>query len=216
MIDGMPNPSSARSVKIGTDERTGWSSERPRRDGAPPRPVDVSVRNTVLRPSDRLRYSPGSLLLVTGAQAAGLDQFLGRVIEERGIVFTPAKVRALLAGRVPEDQIDAKTDELLRAAVAKRMQGGESAVVGLQNADPALRRQFVELAFAHRRPRHLLMVEAPTDQIGDDERPVLDDLRRTLTAGELGAEGFHTAIRLAGNTLAELKRIVFRPLPADD
>ena len=76
MIEGMPESPSARSVKIGADERTGWSSERPRREGAPPRPVDVSVRHTVLRPSDRLRYSPGSLLLVTGAHAAGLDRFL--------------------------------------------------------------------------------------------------------------------------------------------
>ncbi len=166
MIEGMPNPSSsARSVKIGSDERTGWSSERPRREGAPPRPLDVSVRNTVLRPSDRLRYSPGSLLLVTGAQAAGLDRFVGRVIEEKGIVFTPAKVRALLAGRVPEDQIDAKSGELLRAAVAKRMQGGETAVVAIENADTDTRRQFVELAFAHRRPRHLFLVETPSDQV---------------------------------------------------
>lgn len=216
MIDVMPNPSSARSVKIGTDERTGWSSERPRRDGAPPRPVDVSVRNTLLRPSDRLRYSPGSLLLVTGARAAGLDQLLARVIEEKGIVFTPAKVRALLAGRVPEDQMEAKAGELLRAAVAKRMAAGESAVVGIENADAPTRRRFVELAHAHRRPRHLFMVEAPTEQIGDDERPVLDDLRRTLTAGELGAEGFHTSIRVAGASLAELNKIVFRPAPADD
>jgi hypothetical protein len=216
MIEGMADSQTARSVKIGVDERTGWSSERPRREGAPPRQIDVSVRNTVLRPSDRLRYSPGSLLLVTGGRAAGLDKFLGRVIEEKGIVFTPAKVRALLAGRVPEDQIEAKTDELMRAAVAKRMAGGETAVVALEDIDPATRRQFVELAHAHRRPRHLMMIEAPNDKIEDDERPVLDELRRLLTAGELGADGFHTSIRLAGNTLTELKRIVFRPAPADD
>ncbi|MGI8716073.1 MAG: hypothetical protein ACR2NR_23405 [Solirubrobacteraceae bacterium] len=212
----MADSSTARSVKIGSDERTGWSSERPRREGAVPRPVDVSVRNTLLRPSDRLRYSPGSLLLVTGSRAAGLDRFLGRVIEEKGIVFTPAKVRALLAGRVPEDQVDAKADELLRAAVAKRMQAGETAVVALEDIDPVTRRQFVELAHAFRRPRHLFLVETPTDKVQDDERPILDDLRRTLTAGELGNEGFHTSIRLAGNSLAELKRIVFRPQPADD
>lgn len=208
--------SAARSIKIGSDERTGWSSERPRREGAPPRPVDVSVRNTQLRPSDRLRYSPGSLLLVTGAQASGVDAFLGRVIEEKGIVFTPAKVRALLAGRVPEDEIEAKADELLRAAVAKRMQSGETAVVGIVDADPVIRRAFVELAHAHRRPRHLFLVEAPTETVTDEERPILDELRRALTAGDLGQEGFHTAIRVSGNGLSELKRIVFRPAPADD
>jgi len=49
-----------------------------------------------------------------------------------------------------------------------------------------------------------------------DERTVLDELRRTLTAGDLGGEGFHTSIRLASTTLAELKKIVFRPAPADD
>ena len=31
----MNDKPSTRSVKIGEDERTGWSSERPRRDGLP-------------------------------------------------------------------------------------------------------------------------------------------------------------------------------------
>src|ERR1039457_7405409 len=102
----MPESPSSRSVKIGSDERTGWSSERPRRDGAPPRPPDISVRSRVLRPSDRLRYSPGSLLLVVGAAASDPDLFLERVLEERGIAFSLAKIRALLAGRVADDQIE--------------------------------------------------------------------------------------------------------------
>jgi hypothetical protein len=163
-----------------------------------------------------LRYSPGSLLLVTGSRESGIDAFLARVIEEKGIVFTPAKVRALLTGRVPEDELDGKADELLRAAVAKRMQSGETAVVALADLDPATRREFVELAHAHRRPRHLFLLEAPPDRVDDDERPALDELRRSLTAGELGNEGFHTAIRVSGAAIGELKKIVFRPLPADD
>jgi len=72
---GVSTPPSSRSVKISADERTGWSSERPRRDGAPPRPADVSVRSRVLAPSDRLRYSPGSLLLIVGAVASEPDRF---------------------------------------------------------------------------------------------------------------------------------------------
>ena len=44
-----------RSVKIGADERTGWSSERPRRAGGPDRPPDISVRCKVLRPAEALR-----------------------------------------------------------------------------------------------------------------------------------------------------------------
>ena len=212
----MPTPSSSRSVKIPADERTGWSSERPRREGVPPRPVDVSVRSRVLRPSDRLRYSPGSLLLVVGAKASDLDRLLERWIEERGVTFSLAKVRGLLAGRVPEEQIEARAHELLDAAVSKRIQAGQTVVVALETLDEDERRHFVQIAHGHRRPRHLLLVETSRDQVRDEERPPLDELRRTLDAGELGAEGFHTALRLAGSALAELNRIVFRPAPQDD
>src|SRR5258708_35036357 len=104
----MPDPSAPRSVKIPADERTGWSSERPRRDGAPPRPADVSVRSRVLRPADRLRYSPSSLLLIVGAAASDPDPFAERVVEERGAVLSLAKVHALLAGRVAADEIEAR------------------------------------------------------------------------------------------------------------
>jgi len=89
----MPDtPSTARSVKIGADERTGWSSDRPRKEGAT-RPVDVSTRCRVLRPADRMRYSPGSLLLVVSASADDRDAFIERVIEEKGAVFTLGKIR---------------------------------------------------------------------------------------------------------------------------
>ena len=66
------------------------------------------------------------------------------------------------------------------------------------------------------RPRHLVLLEAPRDQVTDDERPALDELRRALDAGELGQEGFQTALRLGGNALSELKRIVFQPPPRED
>ena len=48
--------SEPRSVKISDNERTGWSSDRPRRPGEaerPPRKLDVSVRGRVLSPTDR-------------------------------------------------------------------------------------------------------------------------------------------------------------------
>ena len=35
-------------------------------------------------------------------------------------------------------------------------------------------------------------------------------------SGELGAEGFQTALRLGGGTASEVKRILFRPAPRDD
>src|SRR5580704_1885978 len=104
MIVDVSEKPAARSVKISADERTGWSSERPRASGAPPRPVDVSVRSRVLAPAHRLRYSPGSLLVIVGPEAAEPARFADRVVEERGAVVGPARVRALLTGRIAESE----------------------------------------------------------------------------------------------------------------
>jgi AAA domain len=212
----MPEPTAPRSVKIGSDERTGWSSERPRRDGAPPRPADVSVRARVLAPSDRLRYAPGSLLLVVGPAAADPDQFAERVVEERGAVLSLAKVHGLLTGRVAAEELEARSHELLNAAIEKRLQAGQSVVVAIPRFDAAERERLVRLAHGQRRPRHLILIETSRDRVLDEERPGLDELRRALDAGELGREGFQTVLRLGGNSLAELKRIVFQRPPRED
>jgi hypothetical protein len=212
----MPEPTAPRSVRIGSDERTGWSSERPRRDGAPPRPADVSVRTRVLRPSDRLRYSPGSLLLIIGAAASEPDRFAERVVEEAGAVLSLAKVHALLAGRVSAEQIEARAHELLDVAILKRLKAGQSVVVAIQGFDASERERPVRLAHGAGRPRHLILIETSREQVLDEERPGLDELRRALDAGELGREGFQTVLRLGGNSLTELKRIVFRRPPRDD
>ncbi len=212
----MTDPTERRSVRIGSDERTGWSSERPRRDGAPPRPVDVSVRTRVLRPSDRLRYSPGSMLLIVGAAASEPDRFAERVVEERSAVLSLAKVHALLAGRVAADQIEARARELRDVAILKRLQAGQSVVVAIQGFDASEREHLVRLAHGERRPRHLILIEPSRDQVLDEERPGLDELRRALDAAELGREGFQTVLRLGGNSLIELKRIVFQRPPRED
>jgi hypothetical protein len=212
----MPEPTAPRSVKIGSDERTGWSSERPRRDGAPPRPPDVSVRARVLQPSDRLRYSPGSLLLIVGAAAADPDGFAERVLEERGALMSLAKVHQLLAGRVEADELEARSRQLLDAAILKRLKAGQSVVVAIPRFDAAERERLVRLAHGERRPRHLILIETSRDAVREEERSGLDELRRTLDAGELGEEGFQTVLRLGGSSLTELKRIVFRHPPRED
>ena len=216
MIVRVSDNPTARSVKISADERTGWSSERPRATGAPPRPVDVSVRCRVLAPSHRLRYSPGSLLVIVGAEASEPARFAERVVEERGAMLALSRVRALLAGRVAESEIEERARELLAGAVLKRLQSGQSVVLPLEGFDASERERYVRLAHGLRRPRHLILLDAPRDQVLDSERPSIDDLRRSLDAGELGLEGFQTALRLGGRALAELKRIVFQPPPRDD
>jgi hypothetical protein len=212
----MPEQNAPRSVRIGSDERTGWSSERPRRDGAPPRPADVSVRARVLRPSDRLRYSPGSLLLVVGAAASEPHRFAKRVVEERGAVLSLASVHAMLAGRVAAEDIDTRSRELLDVAILKRLRAGQSVVVPVQGFDPGEREHLVRLAHGEGRARHLILIETSRGDVLDEERPGLDQLRRALDAGELGKEGFQTVLRLGGNSLSELKRIVFARPPRDD
>jgi hypothetical protein len=212
----MADNSPARSVKIGDDERTGWSSERPRRDGAAPRPVDVSVRSRVLAPTDRMRYSPGSLVVVAGAAGSETARFADRVVQERGAVLSLARVRELLAGRVPDGEIETRAHELLAAAVLKRLQTNQSVVVPVETLDAGEREVYVRLAHGLKRPRHLILLEAPRDRVTDDERPALDELRRALDAGELGREGFQTALRLGGPALAELKRVVFARRPPED
>ncbi len=104
-----------RSVKIDADERTGWSSERPRKEGGRPREADVSVRCRVLEPTDRIRYSPGSLLIVASASKADRDSFIERVVEAQGAVLSLDRVRELLAGRVAEEEVEARAAELQEA-----------------------------------------------------------------------------------------------------
>ena len=205
-----------RSVKIGADERTGWSSERPRRSGQPERPPDISVRCRVLRPSEEIRYSPGSLLVIASASEADREALAERVIEQKGALLSTGKVRGLLAGRVPEEEMDARVTELLEAAAAKRLGANETTVVVTNALHPEERERLARIAAAAKRPRHLLLLEVPRDQVAEDDLAPLNELRRRLDAGELGAEGFDTALRLGGETIGELKRIVFRPAPRDD
>ncbi len=212
----MPDSGNSRSVKISPDERTGWSSERPRKDGATPRPADISARCRVLAPADRLRYMPGSLVVIVGPAATDPARFADRVVEERGAAISLARVKSLLAGRVDESELEARSWELLTTAVNKRLKEGETVVVPVEGFDREERERYTRLAHGFRRPRHLILLDAGRDQVPDDERPALDELRRALDAGEVGQEGFQTALRLGGSARGELKRIVFQPPPRDD
>jgi predicted kinase len=205
-----------RSVKFSDDERGGWSSDRPRREGAVRRPVDVSTRCRILTPSDRLRYSPGSLLLVVAPSAQERDRFVARVLEDRNAYLSLDKVRALLAGRVPDDQVEERALELLDTAVGRRLETGETVVLGVDGLGVDARERYVRMAHAVRRPRHVILLEAGRDDADEEARAALDELRRALVAGELGAEGIQTALRLSGGTVAEVKKIVFRPPPRDE
>ena len=214
----MSTSDGVRSVRIGSDERTGWSSDRPRRDGSPPPPrgPQVATRCRVLPPTDRQRYTPGSMVLVVGGTADARERFAERRFEERGAVLSPGKVRKLLAGRVGPDQLEAAAAQVLDNAVAKRLGADESVAVLVEGFSPEERARFVVPAAKQRRPRHVIFLDLPKDKLDEADREVADDFRRALDGGTLGEEGFATALRLSGRTIDELQRIVFRPPPSDD
>lgn len=212
----MPTPPNTRSVKISDDERGGWSSDRPRKAGAPKRPADLSVRSQVLRPADRLRYSPGSLLVIVSASAAEANGFAQRVVERSGLVLSRHKVRGLLAGRVPDEDLEARAAALLDGAVLKRLEASETVVIVPESLDAGERERYVRMAAGLKRPCHLILLETRPNQVPEELRAPLNELRRRLDAGELGADGFQTALRLGGASLSEFKRIVFQPPPRDE
>jgi predicted kinase len=205
-----------RSVKISDDERGGWSSDRPRRDGAPPRPADVSVRCRVLSPSHEIRYSPGSLLLIVSPSLTQRDRFTQGLIDNRASLLSLGRVRVLLAGRVPEEDMASRAEEILDAAVLKRLEENETVVITAEGLQPEERERYVRMAARFKRPRHLILVDTTRDGVDEDDRAALNELRRRLDAGELGAEGFNTALRLGGGALTELKRIVFQHPPREE
>jgi predicted kinase len=170
----------------------------------------------VLAPTHRLRYSPGSLVVVVGASATQPAAFAERVVEERGAAISLAHVKKLLVGRVDASEIDSRAQELLDAAVMKRLQKSETVLIPIEGFDRAERERYTRMAHSLRRPRHLILLDAGREDVPDDERAELDQLRRAVDAGEVGAEGFQTAMRLGGNARSELKRIIFRPPPSDD
>src|SRR4051794_7155788 len=212
-------PQEPRSIKIGDNERGGWSSDRPRRPGEaerPPRKQDVSVRGRVLAPTDRMRYSPGSLVLIACADPRLRARFAARVIEEQSAILSMDKVRTLLKGRVAAGEAEAKAQALLNAAAAKRFAAGQTVVIPLETLSPDERERYIRLAAAHRRARHLVLVEAGKESVPEDDRAALTELRNALDAGGLGQEGFMTSMRVGGKMVEELKRIVFAPPPSDD
>jgi predicted kinase len=205
-----------RSVKISDDERGGWSSDRPRRDGAPARPPSVSVRCRVLSPSHEVRYQPGSLLLIVSPSLTERDRFIQRVIENRSVLLSLGRVRVLLSGRVSEEEMAGRAQEVLDAAVLKRLEQGETVVLTTEGLGADERERYVRMAARFKRPRHLILLDISGEAVPEGERAALNELRRRLDSGELGAEGFNTALRLGGGNLSELKRLVFQYPPRDE
>ena len=123
------------------------------------------------------------------------------------------KVRALVAGRVPDDQLEERAAALLEAAVRKRLESGQAVIVPTVGVDAAEREHYVRMAHALRRPRHIILLETARGNVSDEDALVLNELRRSLDTGEIGNEGFQTALRLGGATIerAQADRVQAHP-----
>lgn len=170
----------------------------------------------MLKPSDRLRYSPGSLVMIVSGSLAERDAFTERLIEDRSVLLSVDKVRGLLAGRVDEEEMEERATELLDAAVGKRLDAGETVVIPAAGLSFEERDRYIRMAHKLRRPRHIILLDVPRDQVSEEDRNTVNDLRTALDAGALGEEGFQTALRLGGGSMGEVKRIIFAPPPKDD
>ena len=89
-------------------------------------------------------------------------------------------------------------------------------MLAADSLQPDERERFLREASALKRPRHLILIETARDQVADEDLAALNELRRALDAGELGAEGFQTVLRLGGGSAAEVKQILFRAPPRED
>src|ERR1039457_4636177 len=120
----MDNP---RRVKIGTEERTGWSSERPVKEGETPRgPLRPPAR--VLEATTDLTYSPRSLIIVCGAEEDTRSKLLRRLFPSQ-LLLSTARVAKLIAEKVPAQQLDAAAEQLFLTAVRRRLVTGSPTVI---------------------------------------------------------------------------------------
>src|SRR6185295_5532931 len=100
--------------------------------------------------------SPGSLLLIVAPSVAERDRFTQGLIDSRLAVLSLGKVRVLLTGRVPEEDIPARASEVLDAAIAKKLEDRETVVVTADGVGAEERERYVRLAARFKRPRHLI------------------------------------------------------------
>jgi predicted kinase len=155
------------------------------------------------------------MLMIVSASAAERDRFAEQLIDSK-VLLSLDKVRALLAGRVGEEEMEGRAQEVLDAAIRKRLDANQTVTIAAEGLGAEERERYARMAAASRRPRHIILLEAPREDVPEDAHATLNDLRRRLDAGELGAEGFHTALRIGGGAVNELKRIVFQHPPRDD
>jgi hypothetical protein len=205
----MASSDGVRSVKIGADERTGWSSERPERKssgpGRPPRPAGRALN---VAASDTLSFPAGSLVVFTGADVVTIHRLVARMLPRPALVSYDPLARAV-AEKVPAEQVEEVTLRLVSKRVAERQAEGQATVIATSDLSAELRRKLAALA-ERRAGSHLVVLDSGRKAVDDDER--FEELRAVVTgarSGEIGSEGFSTAMVLGRVDLDKVTGIEF-------
>jgi hypothetical protein len=206
---GMASGDGLRSVKIGADERTGWSSERPQRKtsgpGRPPKPPGKALN---VAASDTLSFPAGSLVVFTGADPVVVHRLLGRMLPKPALVSYDPLARAV-AEKVPAEQVAEVTLRLIAKRVAERREENQATVVETGDLSAELRTALAALA-DRRAGAHLVVLDSGRKAVADDER--FEALRTVVAgarSGEIGAEGFATSMVLGRVDLDKVTGIEF-------
>jgi hypothetical protein len=205
----MASGDGVRSVKIGADERTGWSSERPERKssgpGRPPRPAGRALN---VAASDTLSFPNGSLVVFTGADIVTVHRLLARMLPKPALISYDPLARAV-AEKVPAEQVGEVTLRLVAKRVEERKAEGQATVIETGDLSAELRTALAKLA-DRRAGSHLVVLDAGRKAVGDDER--FEELRTVVTgarSGEIGSEGFSTVMVLGRIDLDKVTGIEF-------
>src|SRR3954468_17533067 len=165
----MASNDGVRSVKIGADERTGWSSERPQRGrtgpGRPPRPAG---RALTVAASDTLTFPSGSLVVFTGADAVTVHRLVARLLPRPALISYDPMARAV-AEKVAPEQVGEVTLRLVRKRVAERQAEGQATVIETGDLSTELRTALAALA-DRRAGAHLVVLDSGRKAVDDDER----------------------------------------------
>jgi hypothetical protein len=203
----MASNDSVRSVKIGADERTGWSSDRPIRAnaGRPPRPQG---RAMVRAASDSLSFPSGSLVLFTGADPVAVHRLVGRLLPRPQVVPYDQLSRAV-AGKVGAADVAAVTLQMVAKAVRERLAEGQAVVIETADLSSELRTALAALA-GPGVGSHLVLLDSGRKSVDDDER--FEELRAVAVAarsGEIGSEGFSTVVVLGRSDVDKVTEVEF-------
>jgi hypothetical protein len=205
----MESSNGVRSVKIGADERTGWSSERPqRKTSGPGRPPKPAGRALAVAASDTLSFPSGSLVIFTGADPVTVHRLVARLLPRETLISYDALARAV-AEKVPAEQVGEVTLRLVAKRVAERQAEGQATVIETGDLSAELRSALAALA-DRRAGAHLVALDSGRKAVGDDERfEALRAVTAAARSGAIGAEGFSTATVLGRIDLDKVTGIEF-------